>query len=763
MLREHSFRLPVLLVAVLGICVSCKQSTKTVPWELPREEVLEAARGNFAYRDAKLPVEKRVKDLMKRMSDEEKVAQISAQLLFMDQFYQERDYTKGHIRNVGHFLPDGGFPNNPGAVAERINEDTRRSMEASRWGIPVLQHGEALHGAQWGNATCFPQSIAMAATFDDDLYYREGQAVARELRAVGVRQVYAPVINITRDQRWGRGQESYGEDVLLNSRMGVAYVKALEEGGVVATPKHFVDNYGEGGHDSFASVTSWRELREVYLEPFRACVEEGGARGIMSSYNSVDGVPASCNSVLLKDILKDEWGFKGIVVSDYGAVEIVHDSHKLAADKADALAQCIGAGMDLQLHTTDGSLLELVKSGRISRQALDEAVRRVLTLKFELGLFDEPFVEAEKADAAVRSPQNRELAYEAACKSMTLLKNDGILPLKDVRRIGLYGPAAQTLNLGDYSGGRGGWKGEGAITPYEGLKQAFDGKAQVLLNPDPRSCDVLLFFPSITEEEGSDRSSFHLPSARMETRREETGAVIIANRQEPMVKVDQEKMVRDLIATGKPVVAVLHNGAVIDISGWVDGAAAVLEAWYPGEQGGRAIADVLSGAVNPGGRLPFSWVRGIGQNPYYYSIKPSGRGYGYVENDGTPLYPFGYGLSYTTFEYSGLQLPEEVKADTPLRLKVTVTNTGAVAGDEVVQVYIHDELASVVRPMKQLAAFKRVTLAPGESREVELEIPYRQFGLWDRNMQFRVEEGWFEVWLGRNAQDKVTEGRVYVK
>ena len=763
MLREHSFRLPVLLVAVLGICVSCKQSTKTVPWELPREEVLEAARGNFAYRDAKLPVEKRVKDLMKRMSDEEKVAQISAQLLFMDQFYQERDYTKGHIRNVGHFLPDGGFPNDPRTVAERINEDTRRSMEASRWGIPVLQHGEALHGAQWGNATCFPQSIAMAATFDDDLYYREGQAVARELRAVGVRQVYAPVVNITRDQRWGRGQESYGEDVLLNSRMGVAYVKALEEGGVVATPKHFVDNYGEGGHDSFASVTSWRELREVYLEPFRACVEEGGARGIMSSYNSVDGVPVSCHSVLLKDILKDEWGFTGIVVSDYGAVEIVHDSHKLATDKADALAQCIGAGMDIQLHTTDGSLLELVRSGRISRQALDEAVRRVLTVKFELGLFDHPFVDAEKADAAVRSPQNRELAYEAACKSMTLLKNDGILPLRGVRRIGLYGPAAHTLNLGDYSGGRGGWRGEGAITPYEGLKQAFEGKAQVLLNPDPRSCDVLLFFPSITEEEGSDRSSFHLPSARVETRREETGAVIIADRQESLVKVDQEKMVRDLIATGKPVVAVLHNGAVIDISGWVDGAAAVLEAWYPGEQGGRAIADVLTGAVNPGGRLPFSWVRSIGQNPYYYSIKPSGRGYGYVENDGSPLYPFGYGLSYTTFEYSGLQLPEEVMADTPLCLKVTVTNTGAVAGDEVVQVYIHDSLASVVRPMQQLAAFKRVTLAPGESREVQLEIPYRQFGLWDRDMQFRVEEGWFEVWLGRNAQDKVAEGRVYVK
>jgi len=691
---------------------------------------------------------------MKRMSVEEKVAQISAQLLHGDQFATDRNYKLGHIRNVGHFMANAS----PKTVAEAINEDTRKSMEASRWGIPVLQHGEALHGAQWGNATCFPQSIAMGATFDEDLYSRVGQVVAQELRAVGVRQVYAPVINITRDQRWGRGQESYGEDVLLNSRMGVAYVKALEEGGVVATPKHFVDNYGEGGHDSFPSITSWRVLREVYLEPFRACVQEGGARGIMSAYNSVDGIPASCNPKLLKDILKDEWGFKGYVVSDYDAVGIVQRHHKLAETEEDALALCLNNGLDLQLHVTHPGLLGKVQDGSISQKVLDEAVRRVLTIKFELGLFDEPYVEPEKADGIVRSPEHRELAYESACKAMTLLKNDGILPLKGGYRIGLYGPAADALNLGDYSGDYAGWHGEGAITPYEGLKQAYDG--QVLLNPDPRSCDVLLFFPSITEEEGMDRSSFRLPSARVQ--RKETDAVIIGAQQYQAVIMDQEKVLRDLLATGKPVIAVLHNGADIDITDWVDDVHAVLEAWYPGEQGGRAVADVLTGTVNPGGRLPFSWVRSIGQNPYYYSIKPSGRGYGYVENDGSPLFPFGYGLSYTTFEYSDFQLPEKLAAGSSLKAKVTVTNTGSVAGDEVVQLYAHDELASVVRPMKELVAFKRVSLAPGESKEVELEVPYRRFALWDAQMKQRVEEGWFELWLGRNAQDKVTEGRVYV-
>ena len=721
------------------------------------------------YTDAKLPARQRAEDLLSRMSVEEKVAQVSAQLLFMDEFYEKRDYTKGHVRNVGHFLPDGGLPNDPKTVAERINEDTQKSIEASRWGIPVLQHGEALHGAQWGNATCFPQSIGMAATFDDELYYREGQVVAEELRAVGVRQVYAPVINITRDQRWGRGQESYGEDLLMNSRFGVAYVKALEEGGVVATPKHFVDNYGEGGHDSFASITSWRELREVYLEPFRACVEEGGARGIMSAYNAVDGIPASSNPTLLQDILKKEWGFKGIVVSDYGATEMVGNRHLLCETEDDALALCMNAGMDLQLANTSGGLLEQVKSGKIPEKVLDESVRRVLRLKFELGLFDEPLVDPEKAAAIVRSPEHRELAYEAACKAMTLLKNDGILPLRGVKRIGVYGPSANILNVGDYSGGRGGWKGDG-VTPYEGLKKALEGTAEVVLapvgqnvNPLASRCDVLVFFPSITEEEGSDRSSFHLPSSHVRPNRTTEGGLIVADAQAPAIEVDQEKMVRDLIATGKPVIVVLHNGAVIDISGWADGAAAILEAWYPGEQGGRAIADVLTGTVNPGGRLPITWARSIGQNPMYYSIKPSGRGYGYVENDGSPLYPFGYGLSYTTFDYKDFQTVETLEKGQPLKVRVTVTNTGSVRGDEVVQVYIHDELASVVRPLKQLAAFKRVTLEPGESREVELEIPNRQFALWDRDMNFHVEEGWFEVWLGKNAGEKITETRVYVK
>ena len=344
-------------------------------------QAAEKAKVKYKYQDKSLSAEERANDLLSRMTLEEKVEQISAQLLFFDEFFEKRDYKKGHVRNIGHFLWEGNIKNNPSNVAKYINEDTRRSIAASRWGIPVLQHGEALHGAQWGNATCFPQSIAMAASFDDELYYREGEVVAKELRAVGVRQVYAPVVNITRDQRWGRCQESYGEDVLLNSKMGSTYVKALETNGIVATPKHYVDNYGEGGHDSYASTNSWRVLREVYLEPFRACIVDGGARSIMAAYNTVDGVPASCSNVLLNDILRKEWGFTGYVVSDYSGVDIVYSNHLMADSYNDATAMCLSNGLDIQLANSNDSLLMLVESGAIDESVINESAKRVLKTK----------------------------------------------------------------------------------------------------------------------------------------------------------------------------------------------------------------------------------------------------------------------------------------------------------------------------------------------------------------------------------------------
>ncbi|MDR0713754.1 MAG: glycoside hydrolase family 3 C-terminal domain-containing protein [Bacteroidales bacterium] len=724
-----------------------------------------------AYKDAKLPIAQRVDNLIALMTVEEKVEQLQSQLLFANDF-DKRNYKVGHVRNKAHFIHTKGMESTV-RCAEMINEDSREALKANRLGIPVLQHGEALHMALWGDATCFPQSISMAATFDDEFYYRVAEVIAKETKAVGVRQVYAPVVNISRDPRWGRTEEGYGEDVLLNSRMGVAFVKAMEKGGVVASPKHYVDNYGDGGHDSYASNVSWRVLREVFLEPFRACIEEGGARSIMASYNSVDGVPASSNHRLLTDILRNEWNFKGYVVSDYWGVSGVHSAHKVADSYAEAQALCLEAGLDIDLPGGYGDLLSLVKNGRISEETLDLSLRRILTVKFELGLFENPYVDPKKADQTVHSKEHRAFALEAARKVMTLLKNDeNTLPLSDknIKKAGVFGPAANVMSLGDYSGPFGRAKSEhisGSVTPYEGLKRRLQGKAEIVLhqgNTDvvelARTCDVAIFFAAIQEGEGEDRSILTLPKRNMKTAESLDNAMIVDTGEKLSFELDQEKMIEDLVASGVKTVVVLQNGSVIDIRRWADKVDAILEAWYPGEQGGIAIAEALFGDVNPGGRLPVTWARHAGQIPIYYYIKPSGRGYGYLDDDGKPMFPFGFGLSYTSFEYSDLVLPEKVNKNGDTKVVVTVKNTGAVKGDEVVQLYLHDEQASVVRPVKELKAFKRVTLNPGESRQVELSLPYRSFGLWDRDLKFIVEPGVFKVMIAKDAATTLLEGKI---
>ena len=721
------------------------------------------------YKDSSRSISVRVDDLISRMTLEEKIAQLQSQLLFFPRYAQGRDFTVGHVRNIAHFMHEKG-PSTPGACAAAINEDTRKSIAANRLRIPVLQHGEALHGAQWGMATVFPQCIGLAATFNDNLIYRVGEAVASELRAVGVRQVYAPVINIARDPRWGRMQETYGEDVHLTSRMGIAYTKALQQGGVIATLKHFVDNYGAGGHDSYASETSWRTLREVYLEPFRACIQEGGAGGVMAAYNSVDGVPCSSNSVLLNDILRKEWGFRGLVVSDYGGVDGVYRVHQTAASLQNAELQSLQAGLDVMLANGYRGLPDLIKTGKLPEENIDSSVRRVLTAKFELGLFDHPYVDTAEASRVVRSTAHRALALEAARETMTLLKNDrNTLPLVEnmVKRIGVFGPGANTLNMGDYTGPLGGWKGEGAITPYEGLVQRLKRKAEVVLYQQgsdalalARTCDVLIYFATIQEGEAHDRSRLTLPSVNTGQAESSDHAIVIDGKAGTDIQEDQEKMIETLAASGHKTIVVLQNGAPIDIQHWIGQVGAVLEAWYPGEQGGTAIAEAMFGDIDPGGRLPVTWPRHVGQVPIYYAVKPSGRSNTYSDDDGKPMFPFGFGLSYTDFKYSNLVAPETVNGDTSIRM--TITNTGNRSGDEVVQLYLHQDLAEVVRPIKELKAFKRVTLAPGESREVVLTLPYRSFGYWCKQLKFVIEPSTFTLYISRDASTDLLKARLKV-
>jgi len=732
------------------------------------------AAGQYPYQDAALPVEERVADLMGRMSMDEKLDQLCAQVKFPGRHF-ERNYKVGHFFFRQKVFQDF-YPFD--LCAEAINEDTKKSIEANRWGIPVLQHGEALHGAQFGYGTSFPQSIAMAATFDEELYFEVGQAVASELRAVGVRQVYAPVVNISRDPRWGRTQEGYGEDVLLNSRMGMLYTKALEQGGVISSPKHYVDNYGSGGRESWASTTSWRELREVYLEPFRACVEEGGARSIMAAYNSVDGVPCTESSVLLNDILREEWGFNGFTVSDWGGIKGVFAKHLTAENYSEAFVKSLTAGLDVELPVYYAGRYTDFKKGLIPEEVINQAVERVLRCKFELGLFENPYVDPAKANDEVQSEQHRQLALRAARKCMTLLKNEEqALPLDKgkIKKIGLFGPGRNDYNLGSYEGPWGKRKKYNVVTPAEAFEDYLKGEVEVLVHQDgqdvkelAKRCDAVVFFGAIVDGENADRSRLKLPVSskkygNVHQPHGDDAAIILSESHGFRWDYDQEEIIHILSECGAKTIVVLQTGGPVDVQNWLEEVDALLEGWYAGQNGNTAIAEAIFGEINPAGRTPISWPRHDGQIPVYYSLKPSGRSYAYLDDNALPVFPFGYGLSYTTFEYSNLKLPADIQWNEPVEIKLTVKNTGTVRGDEVVQLYLRDVLASVVRPFKELKAYQRITLKPGESKEIILTVPWRSFGLWNRSMEYVIEPGEFKVFVGPDSGTTTLEGTLEIK
>ena len=704
-----------------------------------------------------LSPEERAKILLSQMTITEKIDQLRSQLS-LEAPNPERDYTVGHVRTVGHFMHKHGNVK-PSETATAINHDTEQSMKASRFGIPILQNCEALHGVQWCSGTCYPQAIGLAAMFDPDMVEKVASAVSEELRAGGIRQVFAPVVNVVRDCRWGRTEESYGEDVKLVSDTGCAYVRGLEKNNVIATPKHFVDNYSDGGRDSNESHSSWRELREVYLEPFRSCFIEGGARSTMLAYNSVDGVPCSMSKMLMQNILREEWGFKGFTVSDYCGVDGVYSAHQVARNLTEAQALCLKAGLDVDLPNGSSKLHEALKTGLITEEDIDRAVGRVLKTKFELGLFDNPFVDVKKADEIVHSPAHVALARESARKCMVLLKNEGLLPLthNSYKRIGVFGPSANTINVGGYSGPYGGWKGE-AKTPYEALCEQYKDTSEVVLcTSDDKSssiadtCDLLLYFTATLEGEGADRSNLLLPGHKVKQQISEGGALIVEEKEEEIV-TDQEMMLEMLSKKDIPLCVIMINGAPVDVSGWEKGADAILEAWYPGEQGAEAIVETLTGKNNPGGRLPITFPKCIGQVPLFYARKPTGRGFRYVENDGEPQWCFGFGMSYTTFEWSDFRIKHSGGAT--LDVTLTVKNTGTYDGDEVVQLYLSQTLCDVVRPMKEMKAYQRVHLSSGGSTTVSFKLNEHAFSYYNQMMEFGLHSSHNRIVLGANSKDE---------
>lgn len=750
------------------------------------------------YRDPARPVDERLEDLLSRMTLEEKVGQmLGIWRQKTDSLVDESgrfDASKARARFAdGCGIGQVGRPSDAGGGrtarqnAELTNDIQRFFIEHTRLGIPVIFHEECLHGQAAPEGTSFPQPIGLAATFDPDLVERLYTMTAAEARARGTHQALTPVVDVAREPRWGRVEETFGEDPFLVGRMGVAAVRGFQGDAtfrdrkhVIATMKHFAAHgQPESGINCAPANVSMRVLREVFLPPFKQAIQEGGALSVMPSYNEIDGVPSHANRWLLQDVLRGEWGFRGFTVSDYFAIRELSErpelyGHHLARDRKEAAALAALAGVDIELPDPDcyPYLVELVREGSLEESLIDERIRPMLRAKFQLGLFDDPYVDPDVAERIVRERAHRELALEAARKTITLLKNDEeLLPLDlaKVRSVAVIGPNADRVMLGGYSG-----VPLQASTVLQGIRARVEAEADVLYH---EGCRITVG--------GSWAQDEVVPSDPQEDRRMIQEAVKVAARADVIIlaigdneqtsregwalehlgdrtSLDligrQDELVDAMAATGKPIVALLFSGRPASIRNLVDKAGAILELWYLGQETGRAVADVVFGDVTPGGKLPITIPRSVGHVPAYYSHKPSARR-GYLFDSVEPLFAFGYGLSYTTFSITNVRVEKpEIEPGESTRVLADLTNTGKRPGDEVVQLYIRDVVSSVTRPVKELKGFRRVTLGPGEHASVALDITPEHLAMYGIDMQYRVEPGEFRLMVGTSsrAQDLQT-------
>jgi len=714
------------------------------------------------YLDPSLSPDERVEDLLGRMTLEEKIHQLSSYApwvsgrtnreIFLDKKGNlSESKTRRHIgtQGIGSLtcMLHNFTPREAARAAIALDKFVKKR---TRLGIPIMIHDEALHGLTAIQSTAFPQSLGLAATWDPALMRRLAAVIGTECRTRGIRQVLAPTINITRDPRCGRTEETYGEDPYLSSRMAVAFVKGVQSQGVACTLKHFAANFvADGGRDSGEVHLSERALREVCFPAFEAAVREGGALSVMAAYNSLDGVPCSSNRWLLTDVLRKEWGFRGFAVADYLSVDQVHNCHCVAPSPAHAGKQCLEAGLDVELPhmVCYEKMIALARKGGVSSEAIDTGVRNVLRTKFVLGLFDEPAAHPAAAASLAQCPEHRSLALTAAQESIVLLKNEGgLLPLgRKVRSIAVIGPNANETRLGCYS-----CTGLKAVTPLQGIRRRVGKRTTVrfaagcgVLDDDRKGfaravriasqsdLAVLVMGNCLESEgEGRDRCNLDLPGV-------------------------QEELIRAVVETGTPVVVVLVTGGAVTMESWLDDVPTVLYAWYPGMEGGYAIADVLLGRCDPGGRLPLTLPRKVSQLPLYYNAKSSGRSIDYADLRGPqPLFSFGFGLSYTTFRYSNLRAtPRNIGIGGRVTVRVDVRNTGKREGREVVQLYLTDCMAEFARPVKELKAFKRIRLKPGKKTTVEFVLGEKELRYLDRNFEYVVEPGTFEVMVGRSSEE----------
>lgn len=742
------------------------------------------------YKNRRAPVSERVEDLIARMTLEEKIAQITTvwttklEMFDRNLRFDPAKASSLHPHGIGQFgRPSDGRAASPhehglgiARTVELVNAVQRHALEKTRLGIPVLFHEEGLHGYQAKEATSFPQAIALASAWDPALTRQVYNIVAREIRARGVHLVLAPVVDVARDPRWGRIEETFGEDPYLVSELGVAAVTGLQgdalplaKGKVFATLKHMTGHgQPESGTNAGPANISERVLREVFFPPFEQAVRRTRVRAVMASYNEIDGVPSHANLWLLNNVLRGEWQYKGAVVSDYNAIEQLADLHHIVPNHAEAAIRALRAGVDMDLP--DGvafrTLLASVRAGSVSEKEVDVAVRRMLEMKFLAGLFEEPFANTRVAQRITENAEARALAAHAARRSVVLLKNDGMLPL-DISRINtlaVIGPNAAAIRLGGYSG-----QPRAAVSVLDGLQRKLGGRlkivhaegARITQSDDWWADEVKLADPG--ENGQLIASAIELASLAdaivlvlgdtEQTSREAWDFDHMGDRASLDLVGDQNLLADAILGLGKPTTVVLLNGRPLATNMIAQRANALIEGWYLGQEAGTAMADILVGDANPGGKLPVTIARSAGQLPLFYNRKPSARR-GYLFETAEPLFPFGFGLSYTTFTISTPRLSATTigPADS-VKVSVDVRNTGKRAGDEVVQLYVRDRVSSVTRPVLELKGFQRLALAPGETKKVDFTITPEALGFWDANMKRTVEPGEFDIFVGPNSVD----------
>lgn len=756
-------------VYFIGLCLICMQ------WM------------GFAQKSVHADIEYRVNQLLSKMTLKEKVSQMmcfeGSDELDIDKIpeNERQKFLEEYVINgMGMVSMPTRRTSSSEEAAIYCNKIQKLFREKSRLGIPVILHEEGLHGYQAIDGTVFPSPLALASTWEPSLVQKAFSIAGKESRLSGANMVFTPVLDLGRDPRWGRTEETYGEDPYLVSRMANACVTGyqgpeapyLDHYHVAACLKHYTAHgSGEGGRNLAPTKEDERTIMDICQYPFKYCVQEGKAMTVMASYQEIDGVPVHASKKYLTDILKKDWGFDGIVVSDWHGVSFIKEIHHLSETIEEAAALSVNAGLDVETPNINyfKNLESIVKSGLISEKTIDESVRRILRMKFRMGLFDDPYVDIKETKKEVGNAEGRKVAQEVGSEGIILLKNEsGLLPLDmtKYKKIAVIGPHADHCELGNYSG-----TPRVKVPTLEGIKERVGKNAEILY---AKGVDIIDYY------QAGDMDSIHLadPEKNRQLIRE---AVDVAQQSDIIVlclggnrytaregwetfhrgdnadlelRSNQNDLVKEMLATGKPVVVLLFTGVPQTIEYISENVPAILQCWYLGQETGKSVASVLFGDINPGGKLPITIPRSVGQLPVFYNHKASARLRGYIFETTQPLYPFGFGLSYTRFSYRNLKIqPVTGEAGIAARVSVDITNSGEKKGKEIVQLYISDPVASVTRPVIELKDFAKIELTPGETKKVEFSITYDKLAFHDINMDFVVEPGIFNVLVGPSSTD----------